>query len=172
MAMIRMSSADRRFRRARGVIGSAAASIVVSSTVSQPCRMEQAVVYTLAPLCYGEFGPVMQIEDVKIVSRSNASQRIIALGIVFAFLHWASSVVMTLLLSVLLAYFLDPFVGILEKVRLPRALGALFVLLAVTSIMGGLGYLMCDRADQFLADWPRYSALMRGAACIWTPWPS
>jgi predicted PurR-regulated permease PerM len=128
--------------------------------------MEQAVVYARAPLSYGEFKSVMQTEDIKITSRSNASQRIIALGIVFAFLYWASSVVMTLLLAVLLAYFLDPFVGILEKVRLPRALGALFVLLAVTSIMGGLGYLMVDRADQFLADWPRYSALMRGAATV------
>jgi len=75
----------------------------------------------------------MQTEDIKITSRSNASQRIIALGIVVAFLYWTSSVVMTLLLAVLLAYFLDPFAGILEKVRLPRALGALFVLPAVTS---------------------------------------
>src|SRR6266446_6743668 len=105
----------------------------------------------------------MQTEDIKIPPRSNSSQRIIALGIVFAFLYWASSVVMTLLLAVLLAYFLDPVVKILEKVHIPRALGALFVLLAVTSIFGGLGYLLVDRADQFLADWPRYSAAVRSA---------
>jgi len=108
----------------------------------------------------------MQTEDIKITSRSNSSQRIIALGIMCAFLYWASSVVMTLLLAVLLAYFLDPVVEILEKVHIPRALGALFVLLAVTSIFGGLGYLLVDRADQFLADWPRYSAGMRSAATV------
>jgi predicted PurR-regulated permease PerM len=106
----------------------------------------------------------MQTEDVKIISRPNSSQRIIALGIVFAFLYWASSVVMTLLLAVLLAYFLDPVVEILERMRIPRALGALVALLAVTSIVGGLGYLVVDRADQFLADWPRYSAVLRRAA--------
>jgi predicted PurR-regulated permease PerM len=106
----------------------------------------------------------MQIEDTKIASRSNASQRIIALGIVFAFLYWASSIVMTLLLAVLLAYFLDPVVEILERVRIPRALGALAVLLAVTALLGGLGYLVVDRADQFLADWPRYSAVLRRAS--------
>ena len=106
----------------------------------------------------------MQTEDVKITSRSNSSQRIIALGIVFAFLYWASSVVMTLLLAVLFAYFLDTVVEVLEKVHIPRALGALVVLLAVISIIGGLGYLMIDRADQFLADWPRYSAVMRNVA--------
>ena len=106
----------------------------------------------------------MQTEDIKITSRPNSSQRIIALGIVFAFLYWASSVVMTLLLAVLFAYFLDTVVEVLEKVHIPRALGALVVLLAVMSIIGGLGYLMIDRADQFLADWPRYSAVMRNVA--------
>src|ERR1700682_28647 len=159
-----MSSADRTSRRAKGVIGNATAGIVVSSTVSQPCRLGQAVVYTRALLCYGEFRSVMQTEDIKITSRPNSSQRIIALGIVFAFLYWASSVVMTLLLAVLFAYFLDTVVEVLEKVHIPRALGALVVLLAVMSIIGGLGYLMIDRADQFLADWPRYSAVMRNVA--------
>jgi predicted PurR-regulated permease PerM len=106
----------------------------------------------------------MQTEDIKITSRPNSSQRIIAMGIVFAFLYWASSVVMTLLLAVLFAYFLDTVVEVLEKVHIPRALGALVVLLAVTSIIGGLGYLMIDRADQFYADWPRYSAVMRNVA--------
>src|SRR5258708_35600406 len=108
----------------------------------------------------------MEAEGNKVPAGSNSSQRIIALGIVFAFLYWASSVVMTLLLAVLLAYFLDPVVKVLEKVHIPRALGALFVLLAVTSIFGGLGYLLVDRADQFLADWPLYSAAMRTAATL------
>src|ERR1700685_1936687 len=96
--------------------------------------------------------PTMQIEDIKVTQRSNPSQRIIALGIVFAFLYFASNIVITLLLAVLLAYFLDPVVGILERIYVPRALGALLVLLAVTAIVGGLGYLVVDRADQFLDD--------------------
>ena len=103
----------------------------------------------------------MQIEDIKVTSRSNPSQRIIALGIVFAFLYFASNIVITLLLAVLLAYFLDPVVGVLERIHIPRALGALLVLLAVTAMVGGLGYLVVDRADQFLADWPRYSTILR-----------
>jgi predicted PurR-regulated permease PerM len=103
----------------------------------------------------------MQTEDIQITSRSNPSQRVIALGIVFAFLYFASSVVITLLLAVLVAYFLDPVVGVLEKIRIPRALGALLVLAAVTAILGGLGYLVADRAEQFLQAWPRYSAQLR-----------
>jgi predicted PurR-regulated permease PerM len=103
----------------------------------------------------------MQTEDIKVSSRSNPSQRIIALGIVFAFLYWASSIVMTLLLAVLLAYFLDPVVNVLAKLHIPRSIGALFALLAMTSIVGGLGYLLVIRADQFVADWPRYSTVLR-----------
>ena len=103
----------------------------------------------------------MQMEEVKVTSRSNPSQRIIALGIVFAFLYVASSIVMTLLLAVLLAYFLDPVVGFLERIHIPRALGALLVLLAVSAVFAGLGYLVVVRAEQFMNDWPRYSAVLR-----------
>jgi len=103
----------------------------------------------------------MQIEAVKVTPRSNPSQRIIALGIVFAFLYFASNVVITLLLAVLLAYFLDPVVTFLERIYVPRAMGALLVLLAVTAMVAGLGYLVVNRADQFLADWPRYSKILR-----------
>ena len=103
----------------------------------------------------------MQIEDVKVTARSNPSQRIIAAAIVFAFLYFASDVVVTLLLAVLIAYFLDPVVGVLERIHIPRALGALVVLLAVTAAFAGVGYLVVVRANQFLDDWPRYSAVLR-----------
>jgi predicted PurR-regulated permease PerM len=112
-------------------------------------------------VCYGEFGLKMRTEDIQVTSRSNPSQRVIAMGIVFAFLYFASSVVITLLLAVLLAYFLDPIVNAFERVRIPRVLGALLVLLMVTAIVGGLGYLVVDRSEQFAADWPRYSAVLR-----------
>jgi predicted PurR-regulated permease PerM len=105
----------------------------------------------------------MQIEDVKIKARSNPSQRIIASAIVFAFLYFASNFVITLLLAVLLAYFLDPLVSVLERTHIPRALGALVVLLAVTAGFVGLGYLVAVRANQFVSAWPRYSAILRHA---------
>jgi predicted PurR-regulated permease PerM len=103
----------------------------------------------------------MQIEDVKVTARANPSQRIIAAAIVFAFFYFAADVVVTLLLAVLIAYFLDPVVGVFERIHIPRALGALVVLLAVTAMFAGLGYLIVARADQFLDDWPRYSGVLR-----------
>ena len=105
----------------------------------------------------------MRDEDIKISARAIPSLHIIASGIVFAFLYFASSVVMTLLLAVLLAYFLDPVVEFLERMRIPRGLGSLMVLLVVMSLIGGLGLLVANRTDQFVADWPRYSAILRNA---------
>ena len=105
----------------------------------------------------------MRTEYAKLTARSIPFLRIISLGIVFAFLYVASNVVMTLLLAVLLAYFLDPIVEALERLHIPRGLGALVVLLAVTLIVVGLGYLLVVRANQFVANWPRYSAVLRHA---------
>jgi len=106
----------------------------------------------------------MRDEDIKFTARAIPYLRIIASGIVFAFLYFASSVVMTLLLAALLAYFLDPVVEFLERMRIPRGLGALILLLAVTLLVGGLGLLVANRTDQFVADWPRYSAILRHAS--------
>ncbi len=97
-------------------------------------------------------------------ARSTPSQRIIALGVVFAFLYLASSIVMTLMLAVLLAYFLDPAVVFLERLRVPRALGALVVLFVAIAAVGAVGYLVVNRAQSFAEAWPRYSTVLRRAA--------
>src|SRR3984893_9895702 len=73
---------------------------------------------------------LMTVDSIAVTSRTNPSQRIIAAGIVFAFFYWASSVIIAILLAVLLAYFLDPVVKALERIHIPRAIGALLVLLA------------------------------------------
>jgi len=106
----------------------------------------------------------MLVENIKFTARSNISQKIIAAGIVFAVLYLASSIVMTLLLAVLIAYFLDPAVGLLNRVHVPRALGAVLVLLASTAVLAGLGYLLLQRADDFASDWPRYSLVLHKTA--------
>jgi predicted PurR-regulated permease PerM len=102
----------------------------------------------------------MHDEDIKISARAIPSLQVIASGIVFAFLYFASSVVMTLLLAALLAYFLDPVVEFLERMRIPRGLGSLIVLLVVMLLVGGLGLLVANGTDQFVTDWPRYSAIL------------
>jgi predicted PurR-regulated permease PerM len=108
--------------------------------------------------------PALDEADTELKVRSTASQRIIAGGIVLAFLYWASSVVMTLLLSILLAYMLDPLVEWLERFRVPRGVGALIVLLVTLGLLSLMMYFAWDRIDHFAEDWPKYSAVLKQGA--------
>ncbi|MGB6200443.1 MAG: AI-2E family transporter [Candidatus Acidiferrales bacterium] len=103
----------------------------------------------------------MLVDNIRFTARPNSPQRIIAVAIVGACLYVASSVVMTLLLAILAAYFLDPLVGALERIRVPRAIGSLLVLLAAIAVLVWLGYLGAQHAGAFAEDWPRYSQVLR-----------
>src|SRR5262245_32446729 len=59
------------------------------------------------------------------------SMRVIAGAIFILFCYYAAGVVITLLLSILIAYFLDPAVELLERARLPRIVGALVMVLVL-----------------------------------------
>ncbi|HEV8385061.1 MAG TPA: AI-2E family transporter [Candidatus Acidoferrales bacterium] len=97
-------------------------------------------------------------------AKSNPSQRIIAAGIVLAFLYYASAVVITLLVSILFAYFLEPIVELLERFRVPRSVGALIVLLVVTSLVVTIGLVIWDKVDAFTKAWPEYSKVLSGVS--------
>lgn len=106
----------------------------------------------------------MPVEETKLITRSSVSSRIIAAGIVIAFCFWASSVLVTLLVAVLTAYFLDPVVTWLERLRIPRALGSLIVVLLAVAMVCVVVYSLIDRADQFGQDWPNYEKPLHEAS--------
>jgi predicted PurR-regulated permease PerM len=95
--------------------------------------------------------------------KSNASQRIIAAGIVLVFLYYAASVVMTILLAVLLAYFLDPVVEWLENHGFARSLGSILMVLLMFAILAGAISALWFRAEDFAGNWPKYSAKLKSA---------
>src|SRR5580658_7125815 len=51
----------------------------------------------------------------------------IAAGVIIAILYWARVVFITTIISVIIALILEPFVGILVRLRIPRPLAALMV---------------------------------------------
>ncbi len=104
----------------------------------------------------------MLTAETRVVTRS-VSARIIAAGIVIAFCYWASTVLVTLLAAVLMAYFLDPLVTWLEDIHIPRALGSLLIVLLTLALLAGLGWTLIERFDQFGRDWPQYRAPLRSA---------
>jgi len=95
---------------------------------------------------------------------SSFSARVIAAAIILLFLYYAAGVVITLLLSILLAYFLDPAVEFLEKMSVPRTLGAMVMVLILIAVLAGVGYGLWTRTSDFAANWPKYSGVLRQAA--------
>lgn len=65
------------------------------------------------------------------------------LAVIFA-LHWAQQVLIPLVLSILLSYALGPLVTRLEKWKIPRALGAAVVLIAIITGIGYSAYTLSD----------------------------
>ncbi len=96
-------------------------------------------------------------------STSNFAQRLVAGAIILVFLYYAAGVVITLLLSMLLAYFLDPAVEFLERFRVPRAVGSLIMVLILIMTIAAGGYVLYDRSSDFAADWPKYKGTLRQA---------
>ncbi len=106
----------------------------------------------------------MSVDETKVISASSTSARIIAAGIVIAFCYWAASVLVTLLVAVLLAYFLDPVVTWLEDWHIPRSLGALIVVLLTIGSLLVVTWALVVRIDQFGRDWPIYQKPLRAVA--------
>jgi predicted PurR-regulated permease PerM len=97
------------------------------------------------------------------ISATSTSLRILAGAVVLLFLYYAAGVVITLLLSVLLAYFLDPAVELMERIRIPRTIGALLMVLMLIAVMCAVGYGLWDRSSDFAANWPKYRDILREA---------
>jgi predicted PurR-regulated permease PerM len=90
--------------------------------------------------------------------------RVIAAAIILLFFYYAAGVVITLLLSILLAYFLDPAVEILERIGLPRTLGAMVMVLILIAVLVAAGYGLWTRTADFAENWPKYGSVLRNAA--------
>jgi predicted PurR-regulated permease PerM len=98
------------------------------------------------------------------ISGSTFSLRVLAAAIILLFCYYAQGVVITLLLSILLAYFLDPAVELLERVHVPRTIGAMTMVLILIAVLVAVGYGLTERTADFAANWPKYSAMLKQAA--------
>ena len=84
------------------------------------------------------------------------------LAIVFA-LHWASAVVIPLLLGLMCSYALSPLVDRLQRARVPRALAAGLLLLSLVGGLSWTAYTMTDDATALIASLPEATQKVRDA---------
>jgi predicted PurR-regulated permease PerM len=105
--------------------------------------------------------PETKLEQALGVVGSSVSLRIIAAAIVLTCAYFASSVLITLIVSILIAFVLDPAVHGLERIRVPRWLGALAMVLVVLVLLWLLGYLLYGQVAAFIHQLPVISAKIK-----------
>src|SRR6195256_7027712 len=95
------------------------------------------------------------------ISGSTFSMRVLAAAIILLFCYYAQGVVITLLLSILLAYFLDPAVELLERVHVQRTVGSMAMVLIFIAVLVAVGYGLGERTADFASNWPKYSGMVK-----------
>jgi len=78
-------------------------------------------------------------------------------------LNWASAVFIPLMLGLTLSYALAPFVNRLERMLVPRPLGAALLMLALVSGLGWSAYSLSDDASLFVESLPEAAQTIRHA---------
>lgn len=89
------------------------------------------------------------------------SLRIIAAAIIFVCLYYASSMVISLICAIFLAFILEPGVKLMEFLRIPRWAGSVIMVLAMLGGAYLVVYLVYDRAMAFMDDLPVFAARVK-----------
>lgn len=94
---------------------------------------------------------------------TSSPQVIIATAVVLTICYFAKLVLVVLLVSILVAFILEPLVGFLEEHRIPRGIGAIFAVLLLMGAVYGMTYVSYSKAQDFAQDLPKYSEKIRNA---------
>lgn len=94
----------------------------------------------------------------------SASLVVLALLAGIFMLHWARAILVPLLLGLTFSYALSPLVTRLERLRVPRSVGAALVLLAVLASVGATAVSLQDDATAFVESLPQAAQKLRQVA--------
>jgi predicted PurR-regulated permease PerM len=94
-------------------------------------------------------------------SSINSAQLIIAIGVALTLVYVARLVLITLMLSILVAFALAPVRDVLERFKLRRALSSLITVLLMLALLYGAVEFSYTQASSFLQKLPQYSSRIR-----------
>ncbi len=109
--------------------------------------------------------PEETAEEVEVLQASikagTVAQIVVAAIAVIGLIYLLKFVLVTALVSVLLAYILEPAVKWLARFHVPRWIGALIVVVLVLAVFAGLAFYSYNSLVQFTDELPAYSARIR-----------
>ena len=112
----------------------------------------------------GSFRLSVVSHSIGTQKQRNAGVALIAFGAAVALMYFGRLFVVTLIVSITIAFLLDPFVGVLMKLRIPRSVGSFIVCTVALLLM----YLTCFAAYTQIAliirDLPTYSERVQALA--------
>lgn len=103
------------------------------------------------------FSPRPDTSEISVpahISVRSVALTTLAIAAAMAVLYWAREVFIPIVLSILIAYALEPIVRALTRVRLPRAVAAALVMVLLTGGTGYLAYSLSDDAAEVVAELP------------------
>jgi predicted PurR-regulated permease PerM len=100
-------------------------------------------------------------EITRASSGAAISAKIIAIAVLFGCIYYASSIVITLIFSILITAVLEPGARLLERLRLPRWLSSLIMVLLMLTVGYLAVYGIYGRALDFVANAPKLAAKLR-----------
>jgi len=100
--------------------------------------------------------PETKPEITRESSGATISAQIIAIAVLFGCIYYASSIIITLIFSILIASVLAPGAGFLERLRLPRWLSSLIMVLLMLTVGYLVVYVIYGRALDFMDNAPSW----------------
>ena len=88
-------------------------------------------------------------------------QTAIAFGVILFLVYQAELVLVVMMVSILLAFILSPFVDVLQQFHMPRSLASFIAVVALLALIVGAVYVSYAQASSFIGDLPKYSAKIR-----------
>ena len=109
-------------------------------------------------------------EDAEILQASiragSVAQIVVAVIAVIGLIYLLKLVLVTTLASLLLAFVLEPLVGGLVRIHVPRFLGALLAVVLMVGLAAGLTFFFYGRAVDFATQLPRYSGKIHSSLAV------
>src|ERR1700681_3173789 len=108
-----------------------------------------------------EITPARLLGRLRVPTQTSATSAVLMGVVLVAILYFARDVLVPIVLAVLMSFVLAPLVALLQRLRCPRIVAVLLVVLAAFSVLFALGGLMASQVNQLASDLPTYQSTLR-----------